>query len=143
MGCASVATLDGVKRRQSRGASSLAALTIKFCENLIDGEKCGWRTVRDAVGAWDEIALGFGRGHLFGVSAGSRGMQADGKYDGRHEGRRAKLRRSADAVSSRRPQCQERPSTSYALIRVPGCYRDADCGLDRLRGVKGRWLGKG
>ena len=34
MGCASVATLDGVKRRQPQGARSLAALTIKFCENL-------------------------------------------------------------------------------------------------------------
>ena len=29
--------------------------------------------------------LGFGRDRLFGVSARSRGMQADGKYDGRHE----------------------------------------------------------
>ena len=32
------------QRRQSRGARSRAALTIKFCENLVDGEERGWRT---------------------------------------------------------------------------------------------------
>ena len=96
------------QRRHSRSASFFAALSIEFCENLIDGEERGWRTVRGAVGGWDQIALSFGRGRLCSVSAGSRGMQADRKHEGRRDGRRAELRPTFDAVGSSSPTVRSR-----------------------------------